>query len=141
MPTPDQQPQRSLSEPRIFTVTSRRIPPRFPRYAEIRVPYLRLSGRWLERCGFATDALVNVTAEQGRLTITLRGKAPAPAQSARSHATAAPPQRPAPPRPRLSPMRRRLRRCAISRASGVRRVVAARTAALRAALRAEVDRR
>ncbi|HEX8618576.1 MAG TPA: SymE family type I addiction module toxin [Thermoanaerobaculia bacterium] len=35
------------------------------------VPYLRLSGRWLERLGFASGCRVVVTEERGKLTLTL----------------------------------------------------------------------
>jgi Toxin SymE, type I toxin-antitoxin system len=35
------------------------------------VPYLRLSGRWLERLGFASGCRVVVTEERGRLTLTI----------------------------------------------------------------------
>jgi hypothetical protein len=53
-----------------------------------RVAYLRLSGRWLEQLGFARGSRVLVTAEQGKLVVTLapavvsvggarRGKRPA----------------------------------------------------------------
>lgn len=36
-----------------------------------RVPYLRLSGRWLEQLGFARGSRVLVTAEQGKLVVTI----------------------------------------------------------------------
>lgn len=36
-----------------------------------RVAYLRLSGRWLEQLGFARGSRVLVTAEQGKLVVTL----------------------------------------------------------------------
>jgi len=35
------------------------------------VPYLRLSGRWLERLGFASGCRVVVTEERGKLTLTI----------------------------------------------------------------------
>ncbi|HEX7155321.1 MAG TPA: SymE family type I addiction module toxin [Thermoanaerobaculia bacterium] len=35
------------------------------------VPYLRLSGRWLERLGFARGSRVVVVEERGRLTLTV----------------------------------------------------------------------
>ena len=35
------------------------------------VPYLRLSGRWLERLGFAAGCRVVVTEECGRLTLEI----------------------------------------------------------------------
>jgi len=36
-----------------------------------RVPFLRVSGRWLEQCGFAIGARYNVTAAPGKLMLTL----------------------------------------------------------------------
>ncbi len=36
-----------------------------------RVAYLRMSGRWLEQLGFARGARVLVTAEHGKLVVTL----------------------------------------------------------------------
>jgi hypothetical protein len=35
------------------------------------VPYLRLSGRWLERLGFARGCRVVVAEERGKLTLTV----------------------------------------------------------------------
>jgi hypothetical protein len=35
------------------------------------VPYLRLSGRWLERLGFARGCRVVVAEERGKLTLTI----------------------------------------------------------------------
>lgn len=35
------------------------------------VPYLRLSGRWLEQLGFARGSRVLVAAEQGKLVLTV----------------------------------------------------------------------
>jgi hypothetical protein len=35
------------------------------------VPYLRLSGRWLERLGFARGYRVVVAEERGKLTLTI----------------------------------------------------------------------
>lgn len=34
------------------------------------VPWLRLSGRWLEKAGFAVDGKVRIQVELGRLVIT-----------------------------------------------------------------------
>jgi hypothetical protein len=42
-----------------------------PRAGGKPVPYVRLSGRWLERFGFARGSRVVVAAEQGRLVLTL----------------------------------------------------------------------
>ena len=36
-----------------------------------RVPYLRLSGRWLEELGFVKGQRVVVASEEGRLTLTV----------------------------------------------------------------------
>ena len=36
-----------------------------------RVPFLRVSGRWLEQCGFAIGARYYVTVAQGKLMLTL----------------------------------------------------------------------
>ncbi len=36
----------------------------------VSVPHLRMSGRWLERCGFGARARVFVTVEPGRLVLT-----------------------------------------------------------------------
>jgi len=37
---------------------------------ETKVPYLRLSGRWLQDCGFAIGASIYVKAERGKLIVT-----------------------------------------------------------------------
>jgi hypothetical protein len=37
---------------------------------ETKVPYLRLSGRWLEECGFPVGAPIYVKAERGKLIVT-----------------------------------------------------------------------
>lgn len=37
---------------------------------EAKVPYLRLSGRWLEECGFAIGARIYLKAERGKLIVT-----------------------------------------------------------------------
>jgi hypothetical protein len=41
------------------------------RASDGRVAYLRMSGRWLEQLGFARGARVLVTAEHGKLVVTL----------------------------------------------------------------------
>jgi hypothetical protein len=48
----------------------------------VTVPYLRMSGRWLEQSGFAAGARVYVKAEHGRLILT--NEDPALAQPART---------------------------------------------------------
>jgi hypothetical protein len=40
-----------------------------------RVPFLRVSGRWLEQCGFAIGARYYVTVAQGKLMLTLAAPA------------------------------------------------------------------
>ena len=37
-----------------------------------RVPYVRLSGRWLEQLGFVKGRRVVVASEEGRLTLTIQ---------------------------------------------------------------------
>ena len=37
------------------------------------MPYLRISGRWLEELGFATGSRVVVAGERGKLTLTVAG--------------------------------------------------------------------
>jgi hypothetical protein len=139
MQTPSDRQRNGHQRVRTFTVTSRRIASRYPGGAEDRVPLLRLSGHWLERCGFATDAIAAVKVRQGRIVITILQPAPAPVQPAKSLQIAEPPKRRAAPRPRLKAMRRTLRRCAAEHSAGARPLLAARTVALRAALRAELD--
>jgi hypothetical protein len=39
------------------------------------VPYLRMSGQWLEQYGFRSGCRVIVTGERGRLVLTLAGRA------------------------------------------------------------------
>jgi hypothetical protein len=44
----------------------------YPTYRKERVvPALRLAGDWLQQIGFAEGAKVNVTAENGRLVLTV----------------------------------------------------------------------
>lgn len=45
--------------------------------AEARVPYLRMSGRWLEERGFAIGSAVQVRVEHGRVTLISEGVAAA----------------------------------------------------------------
>jgi hypothetical protein len=58
---------RPARAPSVLTLSSRRI----PRQAmpDVVVPYLRLSGRWLEEHGFAIGGAVQVVVEQGRVTL------------------------------------------------------------------------
>jgi len=41
-----------------------------------RVPYERMSGRWLEKAGFACGARLLIAAEEGKLMITLAPREP-----------------------------------------------------------------
>ena len=59
-----------MKAPRVVTLSSRRIPRRT--MPEAVVPYLRLSGRWLEEHGFAIGANVQVLVEQSRVTLISR---------------------------------------------------------------------
>lgn len=59
--------QRPARAPYILTLSSRRIPRRS--LDEARVPYLRMSGRWLEEHGFVIGSAVQVVVEQGRVTL------------------------------------------------------------------------
>ncbi|MFD2921215.1 SymE family type I addiction module toxin [Terrimonas rubra] len=40
----------------------------------VHFPALLLAGKWLQDCGFKEGQQVNVSCEEGRLTITLTGK-------------------------------------------------------------------
>lgn len=51
----------------MLTLSSRRIPRRSSE--EAHVPYLRMSGRWLEEHGFPIGAAVQVHVEYGRVTL------------------------------------------------------------------------
>ena len=61
---------RSARAPHRLTLSSRRIPRRT--MPEAVVPYLRMSGRWLEEHGFAIGADVQVLVEQSRVTLISR---------------------------------------------------------------------
>jgi hypothetical protein len=58
---------RPARVPYILTLSSRRIPRRS--LAEAHVPYLRMSGRWLEEHGFVIGSAVQVVVEHGRVTL------------------------------------------------------------------------
>ena len=60
------QPRRARA-PYVLTLSSRRIVRRT--LPEAVVPYLRMSGRWLEEHGFAIGAGVQVVVERGRVTL------------------------------------------------------------------------
>ena len=56
---------RELSITTLFRATTR------TRSGEAAVPYLRLSGHWLEQHGFTRGSRVTVTAENGKLVLTI----------------------------------------------------------------------
>jgi hypothetical protein len=53
--------------PHVLTLSARRIARRS--LPEAVVPYLRMSGRWLEEQGFAIGSAVRVLVEHGRVTL------------------------------------------------------------------------
>ncbi len=70
------QPPRASSrggrgKPRELSVTSLYRATQALRGKDASVPYLRLSGRWLERLGFASGSRVVVAEESGKLTLTI----------------------------------------------------------------------
>ncbi len=72
---PRRQPQpRPARAPYVLTLSSRRITRRT--LPEAVVPYLRMSGRWLEEHGFAIGSGVQVVVEHGRVTPISGGDAP-----------------------------------------------------------------
>ena len=60
---------RPWRSPRVLTMTMRLVP-RTSTMEEVRVPYLRMSGRWLAAHGFRIGEPVYVTVEQGRVILT-----------------------------------------------------------------------
>jgi hypothetical protein len=62
--------RRPARAPHRLTLSSRRIPRQT--MPEAVVPYLRMSGRWLEEHGFAIGADVQVLVEQRRVTLISR---------------------------------------------------------------------
>jgi hypothetical protein len=60
---------RSWRSPQVLTMTMRLVPSTSTT-EETRVPYLRMSGRWLAAHGFRIGKPVYVTVEQGRVTLT-----------------------------------------------------------------------
>jgi hypothetical protein len=84
--TPPAEPKpRAARVPRVLTVASRR----FARETlpEAFVPYLRLSGRWLEERGFLIGQGVQVIAEEGRVTLVSEGAAKAAQLARTDHAS------------------------------------------------------
>ena len=57
--------QRRRDDVRMYTITS------MGTASGKAVPHLRISGRWLERCGFGNRTRVFVTVEVGRLIVTV----------------------------------------------------------------------
>lgn len=62
---------RPARAPDVLTLSSRRIARRT--LPEAVVPYLRMSGRWLEEHGFAIGSGVQVVVEHGRVTLISGG--------------------------------------------------------------------
>ncbi len=59
------QPRRRRDGMREYTITS------IGTTRGAAVPFLRMSGRWLEQCGFSSRARVFVRVEPGRLVVTM----------------------------------------------------------------------
>jgi hypothetical protein len=66
-PAPEGIQPRPARAPYVLTLSSRRIARRTLPAAV--VPYLRMSGRWLEEHGFAIGSAVQVLVERGRVTL------------------------------------------------------------------------
>lgn len=64
---PKQPQPRPARAPYMLTLSARRIARRD--LPEAVVPYLRMSGRWLEEHGFGIGSVVQVRVEHGRLTL------------------------------------------------------------------------
>ena len=58
---------RPARAPHMLTLSTRRVDRR--NRAEVVVPYLRMSGRWLEEHGFVIGGGVRVVVEHGRVTL------------------------------------------------------------------------
>ena len=63
---------RPARAPYVLTLSARRVARRT--LPEAVVPYLRMSGRWLEEHGFAIGSGVQVLVEQGRVTLISGGE-------------------------------------------------------------------
>jgi hypothetical protein len=59
--------RRPARAPQMLTLSARRVERR--NLPEVVVPYLRMSGRWLEEHGFVIGAGVRVVVEQGRIVL------------------------------------------------------------------------
>ncbi|KLJ02556.1 hypothetical protein WQ56_01895 [Luteimonas sp. FCS-9] len=62
---------RRPRQPRRCTVGYQHYPAREAHRGDDEVPYLRLSGLWLEALGFAVGSRVRITAEAGVVTLTV----------------------------------------------------------------------
>ena len=58
-------------KPRELSITTLFRPTTRTRTRETPVPYLRISGQWLEQHGFTRGSRVTVTAEKGKLILTI----------------------------------------------------------------------
>jgi len=76
---------RAARVPRLLTVSSRRFA--HETLPEAFVPYLRLSGRWLEERGFRIGEGVQVIAEEGRVTLVSEAAAKGVQLAQADHAT------------------------------------------------------
>jgi hypothetical protein len=63
--------ERRKEHIRTLTVSMLLRPRSSMRSGRDRVPFLRVSGEWLEQCGFAIGARYHVTVAQGKLLLTL----------------------------------------------------------------------
>jgi len=63
--------ERRKKDIRTFTVSMLLRQRSSRRSGHDRVPFLRVSGRWLKQCGFAIGARYYVTVAQGKLMLTL----------------------------------------------------------------------
>ena len=75
-PAPPVEPYRASSrggagKPRELSITTLYRATTRTRSGETPVPYLRLSGHWLEQHGFTRGTRVTVTAETGKLILTI----------------------------------------------------------------------
>jgi toxic protein SymE len=80
-PAPPAAPYRASSrggagKPRELSITTLFRPSNRTRTGETPVPYLRLSGRWLEQHGFTPGSRITVTAENGKLVLTIAAPPP-----------------------------------------------------------------
>ena len=79
---PKKRRNRRRKDVRVLTMATLHRPSATNANGWLSVPYLRMSGRWLEQSGFAAGTRVYVKAEHGRLILT--NEDPAIAQRGRS---------------------------------------------------------